>query len=164
MAEGDREGALVALTELETEISRLASFPQFAMWIPTAAFTAAAADDVPLAERLIERSYAGRKLDALTSAAISACGLGSSHDYAAAAEAHAEAASGWSEFGAAYEAALTLLWQSRCLLADARPADAESVLRHAGAALSRLRARPALEEAHALLKQARRERKQAERG
>ena len=154
LARGDRHLALEALSDLDAERRRLASVPQFAMWVPCAVLTAATTGDLGLAARLVEGGYTTRALDALTEAALLGSLLEARREYAAAAEAHAKAAQGWREFGVVYEGALALLWQSRCLLADARADEARAVLRRVRETFARLGARPALAEADALLTQA----------
>ena len=74
-----------------------------------------------------------------------------SGEHAAAAAHFTDAAAGWRDFQIPYEEAQALLGRGRCLVALGRAPEAAAPLTAAREIFARLGARPALEEAHALL-------------
>jgi hypothetical protein len=116
--------------------------------------TALGIGDRELAERLAggvepRHLYAEHALVAANAALTEVRG-----DLRAAAEAYADAADRWEQFGVVSEKGFALLGQGRCLLGLSRPTEASPVLQHAREILEWLQAAPALAETDALLQQA----------
>jgi class 3 adenylate cyclase/tetratricopeptide (TPR) repeat protein len=104
-----------------------------------------------LAERLVaglepHTPYAEHALVSANGALVEARG-----DLRSATDAYADAADRWERFGVVPEQAFALLGLGRCLIRQARIAEAASVLRRAREIFERLRAAPALAETDALL-------------
>jgi len=114
--------------------------------------TALAAGDPGLAARLVDGvepvfPHHGHALCAARAILAEAAGRREE-----AAERYAEAAGRWEGFGVVPERAHALLGRGRCLLALGRPDPAAAPLREARSIFARLRARPALAEVDALLR------------
>jgi tetratricopeptide (TPR) repeat protein len=92
-----------------------------------------------------------RTADAAALAGIRALGAETDGEIEEAAGLFADAAAVWGSIGVPYERAHALLGRGRCLLAQGRVPDAAAALNEAQTVFARLRARPALLEAEALL-------------
>jgi len=113
--------------------------------------TALVCGDVPLAQRLRDRFEPLTPLHRHVLASCDALLAEARGEPEAAAAGFADAAARWHDFGVVYEEALALLGQGRCLVALGRASEAAPVLEQAREVLTRLGAKPALEETLSLL-------------
>ena len=126
--------------------------------VPLAVRTALAAGDPSLAERLAGTIEPLQPICRHSVAAAQALVMEARGERDAAAQSFADAASGFDDLGAPYEAAQALLGRGRCLLALDRAPEAAPPLEQAREILDRLGAKPALAETEALLEKIRRPR------
>jgi len=113
--------------------------------------TAQVCGDIILAQRLRDRFAPLTPLHRHVLASCDALLAEAQGNREAAAAGFADAAARWRDFGVVYEEALALLGQGRCLVALGRAPEAAPPLRGAREIFARLKAKPALDEADALL-------------
>jgi tetratricopeptide (TPR) repeat protein len=121
--------------------------------LPDMVRTAVGIGDLQLAERLVSGVESPYPYGAHAIVAASAALAEARGDLQAAADAYADAADRWEQFGVVREQAFALLGQGRCLLRLGRPTEARPVLLQARETFARLRAAPALAETDGLLDQ-----------
>jgi hypothetical protein len=121
--------------------------------LPDMVRTAVGIGDLQLAERLVSGVESAYPYGAHAIVAASAALAEARGDLQAAADAYADAADRWEQFGVVREQAFALLGQGRCLLRLGRPTEARPVLLQARETFARLRAAPALAETDGLLDQ-----------
>ena len=150
---GHLEPAAELLAEVEsTPGTRNTSY--YPVWLPEMVRTALAINRPDLADQLTagvepRHPYTEHALVAANAALTEARG-----NPQRAADAYADAAARWEQFGVIPEHAYALLGQGRCLIALGNPTEATPVLRQARALFEQLHAAPAVAEIDTLLSQA----------
>ena len=151
LGQDDVAAALLEEVEATPDIRESVNY---AVLLPAMVRTALGIGDRELAERLAggvepRHLYAEHALVAANAALTEV-----REDLRAAAEAYADAADRWEQFGVVSEKGFALLGQGRCLLGLSRPNEASPVLQDAREIFERLQAAPALAETDTLLQEA----------
>ena len=142
---GQDRAAAGLLVELEA-YPGVRDSPFYPALLPAMVRTALGLGELDLAERLLiglesRYPYAEHALVGGNAAITQATG-----DFAASAEAYAEASDRWERFGVVPEQAFALLGQGRCFVGLSSPTEAAPVLQHARELFERLHAAPAVAE------------------
>ncbi len=147
---GRADGARELLQEMERVPNRR-EHPVYPVYLPDAVRLAVGLGELRLAERLadgVDTVYSYAQHSVRTARAALAEARGETEE---AAGLYSEAADRWERFGVEPERAYALLGRARCLVALGRGTDAVEPLREARPLFEALGARPALDEAGALL-------------
>jgi tetratricopeptide (TPR) repeat protein len=151
-AVGQHERAAALLAEIEATPGVREVF-YYGLHLPSLARTAVSIGDGEQAARLVagvepRHPHTDHAMTTVRAALAEAQG-----DDKTAADAYADGAARWREFGVLTEQAFALLGQGRCLTALGQPAEAAPALQAARAIFSTLQAAPALAETDTLLQQ-----------
>ena len=138
------------LAELESYPGSI-EYQGYAALLPAMVRTALAIDHPELAERLVSGLEPRTPQAEYALVAVNAALTEARGDLSSAADAYADAADRWEQFGVIPELAFALLGQGRCLLGLSQKTDATRALQHAREIFKRLQAAPALSETDALI-------------